>query len=52
MGGVARLLGTEFGPGTGRLARRRYADKYRHPGEAIHLVAVEFSKDARTLSNR
>ena len=29
---------------------RRYADTYRHLGEPIHLVAVEFSKDDRNLT--
>ena len=33
-----------------QLRARSYADKYRHPGEPIHLVAVEFSKDARNLT--
>ena len=26
------------------------ADKYRHLGQPIHLIAVEFSKDARNLA--
>ena len=29
---------------------RRYLDKYRHLGEPIHLVAVEFSNDDRNLT--
>ena len=29
---------------------QRYADKYRHLGEPVHLVAVEFSKDTRNLT--
>ena len=29
---------------------RRYADKYRRPGQPIHLIGVEFSKDARNLA--
>ena len=39
-------------PGTAmaQLKSRRYADKYRNRGEPIHLVAVEFSKDARNLA--
>ena len=32
-----------------QLKERRYADKYRHLGQPIHLIAVEFSKDARNL---
>ena len=34
------------GAAMAQLRSRRYADKYRHLGEPIHLVAVEFSKDA------
>ena len=30
---------------------RRYADKYRGSGGAIHLIAVEFSKDARNVAS-
>ena len=26
-----------------------YADEYRHLGQPIHLIAVEFSKEARNL---
>ena len=33
-----------------QLKARGYADKYRHRGEAIWLVAVEFSKEARNLA--
>ncbi len=33
-----------------QLKARRYADKYRHLGEPIHLIAVEFSKDTRNLT--
>ena len=33
-----------------QLKSRRYADKYRNLGEPIHLVAVEFSKDAHDLA--
>jgi hypothetical protein len=28
---------------------RHYADKYRARGEPIHLVGVEFSKEARSV---
>ncbi len=33
-----------------QLKERRYADKYRHLGEPIHLVAVEFSSATRNLA--
>ena len=33
-----------------QLKARGYADKYRHRGEAIWLVAVEFSKETRNLA--
>ena len=32
-----------------QLKEKRYADKYRAMGHPIHLVAVEFSKEARNL---
>ena len=32
-----------------QLRSRGYADKYRHLGWPIHLVAVEFSRDTRNL---
>ena len=38
------------GAAMAQLKERRYADKYRSRGEPIHLVAVEFSKDARNVS--
>ena len=38
------------GAAMAQLQSRRYADKYRHLGEPIHLVAVEFSKDDRNLT--
>ena len=37
------------GAAMSQLKERRYADKYRHLGQPIHLIAVEFSKDARNL---
>ena len=37
------------GPAMAQLKARRYADKYRHLGRPIHLVAVEFSRDERNL---
>ncbi|MDE0123259.1 MAG: AAA family ATPase [Bryobacterales bacterium] len=39
------------GPGAamGQLKERGYADKYRHLGEPIHLVAVEFSAETRNV---
>ena len=33
-----------------QLRSQRYADKNRHLGEPIPLVAVEFSKDTRNLT--
>ena len=38
------------GAAMAQLKERRYADKYRGAGEPIHLVAVEFSRDARNVS--
>ena len=38
------------GAAMAQLKDRRYADKYRHLGYPIHLVAVEFSRDARNLT--
>ena len=38
------------GAAMAQLNERRYADKYRHLGQPIHLIAVEFSKDARNLA--
>ena len=37
------------GAAMAQLKARRYADKYRGAGEPIHLVAVEFSRDARNV---
>ena len=39
------------GPGAAmaQLKERGYADKYRHLGEPIHLVAVEFSAETRNV---
>ena len=37
------------GEAMAQLKERRYADKYRHLGQPIHLVAVEFSKEARNV---
>ena len=38
------------GAAMAQLKARRYADKYRALGQPIHLVAVEFSKDARNVA--
>ena len=38
------------GAAMAQLKERRYADKYRHLGQPIHLVAVEFSRDERNLA--
>ncbi len=35
------------GAAMAQLKDKRYADKYRGLGQPIHLIAVEFSKDAR-----
>ena len=42
----------QSGPGAAlaQLKERGYADKYRHLGEPIHLIGVEFSSKTRTLS--
>ena len=38
------------GAAMAQLTEKRYADKYRGSGQPIHLIAVEFSKDARNLA--
>ena len=38
------------GAAMAQLRSRGYADKYRHLGQPIHLIAVEFSKDHRNVS--
>ena len=38
------------GAAMAQLKEKRYADKYRGPGQPIHLIAVEFSKVARNLT--
>ena len=38
------------GAAMAQLKERRYADKYRHLGQPIHMVAVEFSREARNLA--
>ena len=42
----------QSGPGAAlaQLKERGYADKYRHLGQPIHLIGVEFSSKTRTLS--
>ena len=37
------------GAAMAQLKARGYAEKYRGRGEPIHLVAVEFSRDARNV---
>ena len=37
------------GAALAQLKAKRYADKYRDLGEAIHLVAVEFSRETRNV---
>ena len=38
------------GAAMAQLKERRYADRYRGLGQPIHLVAVEFSREARNLT--
>ena len=38
------------GAALAQLRARRYADKYRASGEPIHLIGVEFSREARTIA--
>ena len=38
------------GAAMAQLKTRGYADKYRHLGRPIHLIAVEFSREARNLA--
>ena len=38
------------GTAMAQLKTRGYADKYRGAGEPTHLVAVEFSRDARNVT--
>ena len=38
------------GAAMAQLKERRYADKYRDLGRPIHLIAVEFSSEARNLA--
>ena len=45
---VVELAGE--GAAMAQLRSRGYADKYRHLGQPIHLIAVEFSKDRRNVS--
>ncbi|MDE0038655.1 MAG: ATP-binding protein [Gammaproteobacteria bacterium] len=37
------------GAAMAQLKDRRYADKYRSPGQPIHLIAVEFDKETRNV---
>ena len=45
---VVELAGD--GAAMAQLKERRYADKYRASGTPIHLIAVEFSKEARNVA--
>ena len=45
---VVELAGE--GAAMAQLQSRGYAEKYRHLGQPIHLIAVEFSRDRRNLS--
>ena len=42
---------TPEGGAMDQLKAKGYADKYRHLGEPIHLVAVEFSRETRNLAS-
>ena len=44
---VVELAGA--GAALTQLRERRYADKYRAAGEAIHLIGVEFSRETRNV---
>ena len=46
--GVSRVM-TPGGAAMAQLKARDYADKYRHLGQPIHLVGVEFSQETRNL---
>ena len=39
----------EEGAALGQLVERGYADKYRHLGEPIHLIGIEFSEQTRNI---
>ena len=39
------------GAAMAQLKEKGYADKYRHLNQPIHLVAVEFSREARNLAS-
>ena len=41
---------TPEGKAVAQLKERGYADKYRHLGEPIHLVGVEFSSETRNIA--
>ena len=41
---------TAEGAALAQLGERGYADKYRHLGEPIHLIGVEFSRAARNIA--
>ena len=41
---------TPEGKALAQLEERGYADKYRHLGQPIHLVGVEFSSETRNLA--
>lgn len=40
----------EAGAALAQLKQRGYADKYRHLGDPVHLVGVEFSAETRNLA--
>ena len=38
------------GEALAQIKRKRYADKHRHPGKAVHLIGMEFSKAHRNIT--
>ena len=38
------------GSAMAQLEEKRYADKYRHLGQPIHLIGVEFSREERNVA--
>ena len=34
-----------------QLKQKRYADKYRHLGQPIHLIGVELDRETRNLAS-
>ena len=52
-GHVHLFKAVELAPGGAAMEQLRegwYAEKYRHLGEPIHLIGVEFSREMRNLA--